>query len=107
MHDEPKSALPFNGGLLKWMLQILGWLVVTVGIFWTQLHYVAKSDFENYKADQVRRDELKAEKLTGTLLEVSNKLQHIADFMEGDKRQDKAIEDLQREVRELERKSPH
>lgn len=104
MSNEARPALPINGGLLKWALQVLGWLIVTVGIFWTQLHYVAKSDFESYKDDQAKREEMRAEKLTVTLLEISNKLQHIADFMEGDKRQEKAIEDLQREVRELERK---
>lgn len=106
MSNESRPAFSINGGLLKWALQILGWLVVTVGIFWTQLHYVARSDFDSYKDDQAKREEARAEKLAGTLLEVSNKLQHIADFMEGDKRQEKAIEDLQKEMRDL-GKRPH
>lgn len=103
--DETTIFKQLNGGLVSWIVKGVLALAVGFAVLWSQLHFVSQSAFEAYKEKQRQEEISRGEKLNGTLLDIATKLQRIADFMEGDKRQEDAITDLQKEVKALQMQS--
>jgi hypothetical protein len=87
-----------NGnGITTWLVQKGIYVIILAGVFWLQLHFASKRDFDDNKAEQLK-EQLELNKV---LHDVDIRLKEITD----DHRHDSAIDaDHEARLRRLEEK---
>jgi hypothetical protein len=86
-----------GGRISTWLIQKGIYVIILAAVFWLQLHFAAKRDFDDYKAEQLRQQL----ELNRVLHDVDLKLKEITD----DHRHDSAIDvDHEARLRRLEEK---
>ena len=84
MADDAKRFWS-NGGLTSWLVQRGIYVIILAGVFWLQLHFTTKDDFDKKKEEDLRA-QLELNKI---LNEVNLRLKEVDDNHKHDEQIDK------------------